>query len=170
MADEFVKVVEYDKKGKERVDVYKLPTGAEQVEQLWEENKDLDDLYYALAEKIHDFPHFLKRVISEQKLFKFPMPEQDPKVRATNFEEVAKGYTPEMAIAEARRCLACKNPKCRTGCPVSVRIPEFKAKVAEGDFDMAYNIITSTNSLPAVCGRVCPQEKQIGRASCRERV
>ena len=98
MADEFVKVVEYDKKGQERVDVYKLPTGAEQVEQLWEANKDLDDLYYALAEKIHDFPHFLKSVISQQKLFKFPMPEQDPKVRATNFEEVAKGYTPEMAI------------------------------------------------------------------------
>ena len=160
MSDQIVKVVEYDKQGHEHVDVYKLPTGVEQVEQLWEENQDLDDLYYALAEKIHDFPHFLKRVISQQKLFKFPMPEQDPKLRATNFDEVAKGYTPEMAIAEARRCLACKNPKCRTGCPVSVRIPEFISKVAVGDFDMAYNIITSTNSLPAVCGRVCPQEKQ----------
>ena len=63
-------------------------------------------------------------------------------------------------LEEARRCLNCKNPMCRTGCPVAVRIPEFIGKVAEGDFDMAYNIITSTNSLPAVCGRVCPQEKQ----------
>ncbi len=88
------------------------------------------------------------------------VPEQDPKVRACNFEEVTTGYTAEMAIEEAKRCLQCKNPLCRTGCPVSVRIPEFIAKVAEGDFDSAYDIITSTNLLPAVCGRVCPQEKQ----------
>ncbi|MGI5976069.1 MAG: NADPH-dependent glutamate synthase [Candidatus Limivicinus sp.] len=88
------------------------------------------------------------------------MPEQDPQIRATNFDEVALGYTPEMAIAEAKRCLNCPNPRCRTGCPVSVRIPEFIAKVAVGDFDAAYDIITSTNSLPAVSGRVCPQEKQ----------
>jgi len=91
---------------------------------------------------------------------KNPMPEQDPIVRAGNFDEVALGYTEEMAIDEAKRCLNCPNPACRTGCPVSVRIPEFIAKVAEGDFDAAYEIITSTNSLPAVCGRVCPQEKQ----------
>ena len=88
------------------------------------------------------------------------MPEQDPVIRAQNFDEVALGYTAEMAIDEAQRCLNCKNPLCRQGCPVQVRIPEFIAKVAEGDFDTAYDIITSTNSLPAVCGRVCPQEKQ----------
>jgi len=91
---------------------------------------------------------------------KNPMPEQDAVLRASNFDEVALGYTAEMAIDEAKRCLNCKNPLCRSGCPVSVRIPEFIEKVAEGDFDEAYEIITSTNSLPAVCGRVCPQEKQ----------
>ena len=91
---------------------------------------------------------------------KTPVPEQDPKVRACNFEEVTLGYTEEMAIEEAKRCLNCKNPLCRAGCPVSVRIPEFIAKVAEGNFEEAYEIITSTNLLPAVCGRVCPQEKQ----------
>ena len=91
---------------------------------------------------------------------KKPMPEQDPVVRAGNFDEVALGYTAEDAIAEAGRCLDCREPRCRTGCPVSVRIPEFLAKVREGDFDAAYDIITSTNSLPAVCGRVCPQESQ----------
>ena len=98
--------------------------------------------------------------MANMRLDKNPMPEQDPIVRAGNFDEVALGYTAEMAIDEAKRCLNCKNPLCRTGCPVSVRIPEFIAKVAEGDFDVAYDIITSTNSLPAVCGRVCPQEKQ----------
>ena len=91
---------------------------------------------------------------------KTPIPEQDAKVRATNFEEVTLGYTEEMAIEEAKRCLNCKNPLCRSGCPVSVRIPEFIEKVAEGDFEGAYEVITSTNLLPAVCGRVCPQEKQ----------
>ena len=91
---------------------------------------------------------------------KTPVPEQDPKVRAQNFEEVTLGYTEEMAIEEAKRCLNCKNPLCRNGCPVSVRIPEFISKVAEGDFEGAYEVITSTNLLPAVCGRVCPQEKQ----------
>ena len=91
---------------------------------------------------------------------KTPIPEQDAKVRATNFEEVTLGYTEEMAIEEAQRCLNCKNPLCRSGCPVSVRIPEFIEKVAEGDFEGAYEVITSTNLLPAVCGRVCPQEKQ----------
>ena len=98
--------------------------------------------------------------MANMKIQKNPMPEQDPLVRNKNFDEVALGYTAEMAIDEAKRCLNCKNSLCRTGCPVSVRIPEFIAKVAEGDFDAAYEIITSTNSLPAVCGRVCPQEKQ----------
>ena len=98
--------------------------------------------------------------MANMRLDKNPMPEQDPIVRAGNFDEVALGYTPEMAIDEAKRCLNCKNMPCRSGCPVSVRIPEFIAKVAEGDFDAAYDIITSTNSLPAVCGRVCPQERQ----------
>ena len=91
---------------------------------------------------------------------KNPMPEQDPNVRNKNFDEVALGYTAEMAIDEAKRCMNCADPACRTGCPVQVRIPEFIAKVAVGDFDAAYDIIKSTNSLPAVCGRVCPQEKQ----------
>ncbi len=98
--------------------------------------------------------------MANMRMDKNPMPEQDPVVRAGNFDEVALGYTAEMAMDEAKRCLNCHNTPCRTGCPVSVRIPEFIAKVAEGDFDAAYEIITSTNSLPAVCGRVCPQEKQ----------
>ena len=98
--------------------------------------------------------------MANMRLDKNPMPEQDPIVRAGNFEEVALGYSAEAAIDEAKRCLNCKNMPCRTGCPVAVRIPEFIAKVAEGAFDEAYEIITSTNSLPAVCGRVCPQEKQ----------
>ena len=98
--------------------------------------------------------------MANMKMEKNPMPEQDPIVRAGNFDEVALGYSAATAIDEAKRCLHCREPRCRTGCPVSVRIPEFIAKVAEGDFDAAYEIITSTNSLPAVCGRVCPQEKQ----------
>ena len=91
---------------------------------------------------------------------KTPMPEQDPKVRARNFKEVALGYTPEMAIEEAGRCLNCKKPACVEGCPVNVRIPEFIKKVQEGDFKAAYEVITSTNALPALSGRVCPQESQ----------
>lgn len=93
-------------------------------------------------------------------LRKNPMPEQEPLVRNKNFDEVAKGYTADAAIDEAQRCLNCKNKPCVSGCPVNVRIPEFIEKVAEGKFDEAYDIITSTNSLPAVCGRVCPQESQ----------
>ena len=91
---------------------------------------------------------------------KNPMPEQDPEVRSHNFEEVALGYDAQTAMQEAQRCLDCKNSPCRTGCPVAVKIPRFLEKVRDGDFDAAYDIITSTNSLPAVCGRVCPQEKQ----------
>ena len=89
-----------------------------------------------------------------------PMPSQDPKVRARNFEEVALGYTEEMAIEEANRCLECKNMPCVSGCPVNIHIPAFIAKIKEGQFEEAYQIIAKTSSLPAVCGRVCPQETQ----------
>ena len=98
--------------------------------------------------------------MANMTLVKTPMPEQDPQVRARNFKEVALGYTAEQAIEEANRCLGCKNPKCVEGCPVNVRIPEFIKKVQEGDFKAAYEIITSTNALPALSGRVCPQESQ----------
>jgi glutamate synthase (NADPH/NADH) small chain len=94
------------------------------------------------------------------KKIKNPMPEQDPQVRSTNFKEVSEGYTPQMAINEAMRCLKCRKKPCTKGCPVMVRIPEFVAKVAEGEFEEAYQIISQTSALPAVCGRVCPQENQ----------
>ena len=88
------------------------------------------------------------------------MPTQDPQVRAHNFDEVALGYTEEMAIDEANRCLNCKNMPCVNGCPVKIHIPEFITKIKEGDFEGAYQIISKSSSLPAVCGRVCPQEVQ----------
>ncbi len=91
---------------------------------------------------------------------KNPMPVQEPQVRAHNFDEVALGYSEETAIDEALRCLACKNMPCVSGCPVNIHIPEFIAKIKEGDFEGAYQIISKTSSLPAVCGRVCPQETQ----------
>jgi glutamate synthase (NADPH/NADH) small chain len=91
---------------------------------------------------------------------KNPMPCQDPDVRKSNFKEVALGYTEEMAIDEAKRCIHCKNKPCVTGCPVNVHIPEFIAEVANGNFEEAYKIISLSSSLPAVCGRVCPQESQ----------
>ena len=91
---------------------------------------------------------------------KCPMPEQAPDVRNKNFEEVTLGYTAEMAIEEAQRCLNCKNKPCMTGCPVQVKIPEFIALVAEGKFLEAAAKIKETSALPAVCGRVCPQESQ----------
>ena len=91
---------------------------------------------------------------------KNPMPAQEPDVRNKNFKEVALGYTEEMAIDEAKRCLNCKNRPCVAGCPVNIAIPEFISKVAEGDFEGAYQIISLSSSLPAVCGRVCPQETQ----------
>ena len=94
------------------------------------------------------------------KKVKNPMPEQDPVVRAGNFEEVAEGYTEQMAVNEAMRCLKCRKKPCTKGCPVMVRIPEFVAKVAEGDFEAAYQIISDTSALPRICGRVCPQENQ----------
>ena len=91
---------------------------------------------------------------------KNPMPSQDPNVRNKNFKEVTLGYTEEMAIDEAKRCLNCKNKPCVAGCPVNIHIPEFISKVAEGDYEGAYQIISLSSSLPAVCGRVCPQESQ----------
>ena len=91
---------------------------------------------------------------------KVAMPEQDPNVRNKNFEEVALGYTPEMAMEEASRCLNCKRPFCVEGCPVNVPIPRFIQEVAKGNFEKAYDIITEENALPAICGRVCPQESQ----------
>ena len=95
------------------------------------------------------------------------MPEQAAETRKRNFKEVSLGYTEEMAITEAKRCLNCKNKPCMTGCPVHVKIPEFIALVANGDFVGAYRKITETNSLPAVCGRVCPQENQCeGKCVC----
>ncbi|MBO5022971.1 MAG: NADPH-dependent glutamate synthase [Clostridia bacterium] len=93
-------------------------------------------------------------------LVKNPMPEQAPDVRNKNFDEVALGYTPETAIEEAKRCLNCKKPLCVAGCPVNVKIPEFISLVAQGRFEEAYLKIRETSSLPAVCGRVCPQERQ----------
>lgn len=93
-------------------------------------------------------------------LKKVAMPEQQPDVRNKNFEEVALGYTEDMAVEEATRCLNCKNKPCVNGCPVNVPIPEFIAKVAERDFLGAYQVITRENALPAICGRVCPQENQ----------
>lgn len=93
-------------------------------------------------------------------LKKVPVSEQDPKVRATNFEEVCLGYTEDEAVAEAERCLNCKNAKCIGGCPVSINIPAFIMKVKERDFEAAYQVISESSALPAVCGRVCPQESQ----------
>jgi glutamate synthase (NADPH/NADH) small chain len=91
---------------------------------------------------------------------KHEMPVQEPKVRARNFKEVALGYTPEIAVAEAQRCLNCKNRPCVEGCPVNISIPDFISKIKTGDFDGAYDVISQSSSLPAVCGRVCPQETQ----------
>ena len=93
-------------------------------------------------------------------LVKNKIPEQDPMVRNKNFKEVALGYTVEQAMDEAKRCLSCKNHPCVAGCPVNIKIPQFIAKVAEGYFEEAYQIIAQDSSLPAVCGRVCPQETQ----------
>ena len=93
-------------------------------------------------------------------LHKVPVREQDPKVRAHNFEEVCYGYNEEEAIEEAQRCLNCKNARCMMGCPVAINIPAFISKIKERDFEGAFNIISESSSLPAVCGRVCPQESQ----------
>lgn len=93
-------------------------------------------------------------------LKKVPVREQDPKVRATNFEEVCYGYNEEEAVEEAQRCLNCKNPRCVAGCPVGIHINEFISRVKEKDYAGAYQIISLSSSLPAICGRVCPQETQ----------
>ena len=91
---------------------------------------------------------------------KHEMPVQNAEERARNFDEVALGYTPEIAVAEAQRCLNCKNRPCVEGCPVNINIPDFISRVKTGDFEGAYDIISLSSSLPAVCGRVCPQETQ----------
>lgn len=98
--------------------------------------------------------------MANMSLKKNPMPAQEPSVRRRNFEEVALGYTAQQAIDEANRCLQCKNSPCMGGCPVQIDIPAFIKKVAEGQFEEAYEIISRSSSLPAVCGRVCPQENQ----------
>ena len=95
-----------------------------------------------------------------ERIPRVPVREQDPKVRAHNFEEVCFGYDLQEAMLEASRCLHCKNPRCVTACPVSIKIPEFIAKVKEGDIQGAAAVIGEDSSLPAVCGRVCPQETQ----------
>jgi len=93
-------------------------------------------------------------------LKKVPVREQEPKVRATNFDEVCLGYNKEEAMEEASRCINCKNAKCVTGCPVNINIPGFIAQVKEGNFEEAYKVISESSALPAICGRVCPQESQ----------
>ncbi|MDY3765432.1 MAG: NADPH-dependent glutamate synthase [Lachnospiraceae bacterium] len=93
-------------------------------------------------------------------LKKVPVREQDPKIRATNFDEVCLGYNKEEAIEEANRCIGCKNAKCMQGCPVSINIPAFIAQVKEGNIEEAYKVISESSALPAICGRVCPQESQ----------
>ncbi|MBR4882368.1 MAG: NAD(P)-binding protein, partial [Bacteroidales bacterium] len=94
------------------------------------------------------------------KIPRVPVREQDPQIRAKNFKEVCLGYSDEEAMLEARRCLSCKKPACMTACPVSVKIPFFIAQVAQGNFEEAARIISLDSSLPAICGRVCPQENQ----------
>jgi len=98
--------------------------------------------------------------VANMALKKTPMPEQEPEVRNRNFNEVALGYTKEMAVEEATRCLNCKHRPCISGCPVNVLIPDFITQIAQGNFGKAYEILKNTNALPAVCGRVCPQETQ----------
>lgn len=98
--------------------------------------------------------------MANMSLVKNEMPVQDPNVRNQNFDEVALGFSAEQAIDEAQRCLQCKNMPCVSGCPVNVRIPEFINQIAEGNFEEAYQIITDTNAIPAISGRVCPQESQ----------
>lgn len=105
--------------------------------------------------------------MANMSLKKTPMPHQDPKVRNKNFEEVSQGYTPEMAMEEASRCLNCKHRPCVSGCPVNVQIPDFITKISNGDFAGAYETIKQTNALPAVCGRVCPQESQCEKLCVR---
>ena len=96
----------------------------------------------------------------KEKIPRQKMPEQKPEIRARNFEEVPFGYTQDQAMLEAQRCIQCKDPRCKQGCPVEIDIPQFIAKIKEGDFEGAIRKLWEKNSLPAVCGRVCPQEVQ----------
>ena len=105
--------------------------------------------------------------MADLKIPRQAMPSQAPDIRKNNFDEVALGYTEQMAIAEAQRCLNCKNRPCVDGCPVRVHIPEFIAHAAKGDFEAAYGVIRLSSSLPAVCGRVCPQETQCEKSCVR---
>ena len=98
--------------------------------------------------------------MANMQMEKTPMPEQDPQVRAGNFQEVALGYTLEQAVNEAKRCLNCKHKPCIGGCPVGIPIPDFIGRVAEGDLAGAYQLLSDANALPAISGRVCPQESQ----------
>jgi len=107
--------------------------------------------------------------MSNISLSKTPMPVQEPDVRNKNFLEVALGYTDEMAAIEADRCLNCRVPFCQQGCPVNVKIPDFIAQIRKGDYEKAYDIISESSSLPAVCGRVCPQENQCEKYCIRGR-
>lgn len=103
---------------------------------------------------------YVNKRIMANKIDRVPVREQDPKVRATNFEEVCYGYNAEEAVLEASRCLNCKKPRCVESCPVGIKIPNFIAEVLKGDFNKAYEVISEDSSLPAICGRVCPQETQ----------
>ena len=103
---------------------------------------------------------YVNKRIMANKIDRVPVREQDPKVRATNFEEVCYGYNAEEAVLEASRCLNCKKPHCVESCPVGIKIPNFIAEVFKGDFNKAYEVISEDSSLPAICGRVCPQETQ----------
>ena len=105
--------------------------------------------------------------MANMSMQKNKMPEQDAKVRGTNFDEVALGYTAKQAIDEAERCLMCKSKPCIDGCPVLIDIPGFIEKVQKNDFEGAYQVIALTSSLPAVCGRVCPQERQCEKLCTR---
>ena len=98
------------------------------------------------------------------------IPEQDPIERAKNFDEVSTGFTAQMAMDEAARCLNCKNAACMKGCPVGVKIPEFLALVRDGKFREAGEVVKSTNFLPSICGRVCPQEEQCEKACIRTKI
>ena len=98
--------------------------------------------------------------MAQDVLVRVPVREQEPKVRATNFEEVCYGYNEEEAVSEAARCLNCKNAQCVKGCSVSINIPAFIEQVKNENFEAAYQIISESSALPAVCGRVCPQESQ----------
>ena len=101
-----------------------------------------------------------EKELKKEKIGRQPMPEQKPEIRRRNFDEVPLGYTPELAMKEAERCLQCKKPSCMEGCPVSVEIPAFIQLVKQGEFTKAARKIWERNALPAVCGRVCPQEAQ----------